>query len=139
MATITVPVNSRAFIKSGPTPTSEIAGEDLEVMIPLYRKSADQLLYTANSVATLKETSTVVGLTLSISETSGQILVASGRGAVVDFGVALTKGATYYLVGSGLIGLYSDITVGHQIVRVGFANESQDLIVDIYDYNEVKT
>ena len=139
MATLTIPVGTQPVVKSGPIPATLTAGEALDMLIPVYKKSNDQKHYAGNSVATTRETSQLVGVTVSVAELNSQVSVAAGKGTVVDFGVALTKGASYYLVGAGLIGLYSDITVGHQVVRVGVANEDQDLIIDLFDYNEVKS
>jgi hypothetical protein len=139
MATLTIPVGTQPFLKTTERPTCTQAGEALDVVVPVYKKATDSKLYTANSVTTDPETANVVGVTVSKSETDSQVLTIVTKNTVVDFNVALTKGETYYLVGAGLIGLFSDITVGHQVVRIGYANEDQDLVLDIQDRGEVKT
>jgi len=139
MATLTVPVGTQPFTKTAERPSTDDAGEALDVIVPVYKKAVDGKLYTANSSTTDPETKGVVGVTISKAELDSQVLTLKQSQTVLDFNVALTKGETYYLVGAGLIGLFSDITVGHQIVRIGYANEDQDLVLDIQDRGEVKT
>lgn len=138
MALISIPVGTQPFTKSPERPDSSTAGEALDVITPVYKKAVDGKLYTADSSTTDSETHNVVGITFSKAEAESQVMTLKQSETVVDFGVALTKGETYYLSGSG-IGLFSDITVGHQIVRLGFANEEQDLVIDILNRGEVKT
>ena len=139
MATLTIPVGAQPVLKTFERPACATAGEALGMVVPIYKKASDRELYTANSVTTDPETSKVIGITVSAAEIDSQVLTVSAKGTVLDFGVALTKGETYYLVGAGLIGLFSDITVGHQVVRIGYANEDTDMVIDIQDRGEVKT
>lgn len=139
MATVTIPAGTQPVLKSFERPSCDTAGEAIGMIVPVYKKAVDGELYTANSVTTDPETPNVVGITVSAAEVDSQVLTVSAKGTVLDFGVALTKGQTYYLVGAGAIGLFSDITVGHQVVRIGYANEDTDLVIDIQDRGEVKT
>jgi hypothetical protein len=139
MATVTIPAGTQPVLKSFERPACATAGEALGMVVPVYKKASDNELYTADSVTTDPATSNVVGITVSAAEVDSQVLTVSTKGTVLDFGVALTKGQTYYLVGAGAIGLFSDITVGHQVVRIGYANEDTDLVIDIQDRGEVKT
>jgi len=138
VATLTIPVGTQPFTKTTERPESVQAGEALDVIVPVYKKAVDGKYYTANSVTTDPETYAVAGITFSKSEIDSQVSILKKKGTVVDFGVALVKGSAYFLVGTG-IGLYSDITVGHRVVQIGYSDEATDLVIDIIDRGEVKT
>jgi len=138
MAAISIPVGTQPFLKSQERPQSRVAGEAIGVIVPVYRKATDDKYYIADSDLTDAETSVVSGISISKSETDSQVLFVSTRGTVVDFGVALTDGTTYFLTGPGTIGPYSDVAVSDAVVRVGYANEDGDFVVDIWVTGTIK-
>jgi hypothetical protein len=59
-------------------------------------------------------------------------------GAVIDFGGTLTVGDTYWLAGSIISNAYSDVSSLDYLVRLGYANEDGDFVVNIINQGEVK-
>lgn len=140
MTTISIPVGAQPVLRATEDrPVIRPAGAAIGVIVPIYKKSADNKHYTADSDPTDAETSVVVGITITKADADGdKIAFVYSQGQVIDFGGTLTKGDVFYLKDS-TIAEYADITVGHQIVRLGTANEAGDFIVDIFNQDEVKT
>jgi hypothetical protein len=72
MATLAIPAGSQPFLKTSERPLSRQAGAAIAVMDPIYLKSSDSKYYTADSDPTDAETSVVVGIALTKSETENQ-------------------------------------------------------------------
>ncbi len=138
MATLTVPVGSQPFLKTPERPTSRQAGAAIDVMAPIYQKSSDSKYYTANSSPTDAETSVVVGIAIGKSETDAYVNYVGTTGAVIDFGGTLTVGDTYWLDGTTISNAYADVTALDYLVRLGYANEDGDFVVNIVVQGEVK-
>jgi|GEM_PF-5567952 len=138
MATLTIPVGAQPFPKTANVrPESGQATAALDVMQPIYLNSTTSKYTAADSDPTDSATSQVVGITVSPSETDQYVWFVTTKGTVIDYGSALTPGTQYYLAGTA-IGEYSDVSSLDQLVRLGYANEDGDFVVDITIQNEVK-
>ena len=138
MTTITIPVGAQPFLKTSERPISRVAGEAIAVMDPIYLKSSDGKYYTADSDPTDAETSVVVGIALSKSETDAYVHYVSTTGSVIDAGLSLTVGDTYWLNGSVIDNSYAAVSSLDYLVRLGYANEDGDFVVNIIVQGEVK-
>lgn len=138
MTTVSIPVGSQPFLKTSERPLSRQAGAAIAVMDPIYLKSSDSKYYTADSDPTDAETSVVVGIALTKSETDAYVHYVGTTGAVIDFGGTLTAGDTYFLNGSVISNAYSDVSSLDYLVRLGYANEDGDFVVNIINQGEVK-
>jgi hypothetical protein len=138
MATLAIPVGSQPFLKTSERPISRQAGAAIAVMDPIYLKSSDSKYYTADSDPTDAETSVVVGIALSKSETDAYVHYVSTTGTVIDFGGTLTVGDTYWLNGSVIDNSYAAVSSLDYLVRLGYANEDGDFVVNIINQGEVK-
>jgi len=142
MAAITLPVDCNPFTKTDERPLSRIAGEAIDQIQPIYYKLSAQKYFVADgdpsAVTAGDEPYTVVGISLSIAETDTYVTYVQQQGTIIDFGTALTKGDQYYLTGPGTIGPYADVATGDYLVRLGFADENTDFVVDIFNTGVVK-
>ena len=138
MTTITIPVGAQPFLKTSERPISRVAGEAIAVMDPIYLKSSDGKYYTADSDPTDAETSVVVGIALSKSETDAYVHYVSTTGSVIDAGLSLTVGDNFWLVGSAIDNACSSITALDYVVKLGYCNEDGDFVVNIINQGEVK-
>lgn len=138
MATLAIPAGSQPFLKTSERPLSRQAGAAIDVMDPIYLKSSDSKYYTADSDPTDAETSVVVGIALSKSETDAYVHYVSTTGAVIDFGGTLTVGDNYWLDGTTITNAYSDITAGDYVVKLGYCNEDGDFVTNIINQGETK-
>ena len=138
MTTITIPVGTQPFLKTSERPISRVAGEAIAVLDPIYLKSSDGKYYVADSDPTDAETSVVVGIALSKSETDAYVHYVSTTGSVIDAGLSLTVGDTYWLNGSVIDNSYAAVSSLDYLVRLGYANEDGDFVVNIINQGEVK-
>lgn len=138
MTTVSIPVGAQPFPKTANVrPESGQSGSALDVIQPIYLDSSDSKYKAADSDPAEAATSQVVGLTVSKSETDQYVWFVTTKGTVIDFGGSLTAGDQYYLDGT-TIAEYGDVTAGDQLVRLGYANEAGDFVVDITIQNETK-
>ncbi len=138
MATLTIPVGAQPFSKTANVrPESGQATAALDVIQPIYLDSGTSKYTVADSDPTDNATSQVVGITVSPSETDKYVWFVTTKGTVIDWGSALTPGTQYYLAGTA-IGEYSDVPSLDRLVRLGYANEDGDFVVDITIQGEAK-
>lgn len=139
MANITIPVGTQVIVKTSERPLSRQAGEALGMIVPIYRKASDGKYYKADADPADTEKNTVVGITITISEADKYVAYVANEGTIIDFGVALTKGTTYWLTGLGTVGEYSDVTNGDALVQLGHCDNNQDFLLDILHYGQTKS
>lgn len=78
MATITVPVNSKPFLKTFNPLGGRKAGEAIDIIAPVYLDSvtdpADPVVKNADSDPTDATTSVVIGISITQAETDSQVI-----------------------------------------------------------------
>lgn len=140
MANLTIAAGTQPFTKTAERPVSRKAGEGLNTPImPLYFKASDSKVYRADSSTADTEKNTVIGISVSISETDQYVYTVADKGSIIDWGASLTKGTTWYLTGLGTIGEYTDVSIGDALVQLGHTDDNQDFIVDILHFNQTKS
>ena len=138
MATLSIPVGAQPFPKTpNIRPATGQAAAALGVMQAIYLVAATGKYAAADSDPTDLATSQVVGITVSISETDQYFWFVNTKGTIIDFGGTLVAGTQYYLDGT-TIAAYGDVTAADRLVRLGYANENLDFVVDITIQNEAK-
>ena len=142
MATITVPANSKPFLKTLNVLGGREAGAAIDIIEPIYLDSvtdpANPVVKVADSDPTDSATSVVIGIAITKAETGSQCIYAYTTGDVIDFGGTLTVGDNYWLVGSTIDNAYSSITAADYVVKLGYCNEDGDFVVNIINQGEVK-
>lgn len=142
MATITVPVNSKPFLKTLNALGGRKAGEAIDIIEPIYLDSttdpADPVVKVADSDPADAATSVVIGISITKAETGSQVIYAYTTGDVIDFQGTLTVGDNYWLDGTTITNAYSDITAADYVVKLGYCNEDGDFVVNIINQGETK-
>jgi hypothetical protein len=142
MATITVLVNSKPFLKTLNALGGRKAGAAIDIIEPIYLDSTtdptDPVVKVADSDPAVAATSVVIGIAVTKAETDSQCVYAYTTGDVIDFGGTLTVGDNYWLVGSTIDNAYSSIPAADYVVKLGYCNEDGDFVVNIIVQGEVK-
>lgn len=140
MTAISVPVNSKPFLKTLNALGGRKAGGAIDIIQAVYLDDTtdpdDPVAKVANSNA--EATSVVIGISITQAETGSQVIFAYTTGDVIDFGGTLTVGDNYWLDGTSITNDYADITSGHYVVKLGYCNEAGDLVVNIINQGETK-
>lgn len=140
MATLAIPVNSKPFLKTLGALGGRKAGGAIDIIEPIYLDDTtdpdDPVVKVANSNA--EATSVVIGISITQAETGSQCIFAYTTGDVIDFQGTLTVGDNYWLDGTTITNAYADITVADYVVKLGYANEDGDFVVNIINQGEVK-
>ena len=142
MTAISVPVNSKPFVKTLNALDGRKAGEAIDIIAPVYLDSVtdpnDPVVKNADSDPTDSATSVVIGISITKAETGSQCIYAYTTGDVIDFGGTLTVGDNYWLDGTTITNAYSDITAADYVVKLGYCNEDGDFVVNIINQGETK-
>lgn len=144
MTTLTVPVNSKPFLKTLNALGGREAGEAIDIIQPVYLDSVTDpespVLKVATSDPTDPTTSVVVGISVTQAETGSQCIFSFTTGDIINFQGTLTAGSNYWLDRSGTItnDYSTDIASGDYVVKLGFATEAGDWCTDIVDLRETK-
>ncbi len=142
MTAISVPVNSKPFLKTLNVLGGREAGEAIDIIAAVYLDSVTDpdapVVKNADSDPTDATTSVVIGISITKAETGSQVIYAYTTGDVIDFGGTLTVGDNYWLDGTTITNAYADITAGDYVCKLGYCNEDGDFVVNIINQGEVK-
>ena len=102
-------------------------GEAVTAVQPVYLDSGQY--FKADTSTSTK--ATVVGVSLIAGDLNGSSIIVPDE-SKLDLGAILTKGVYYYLGSTaGTIVPYADLTTGEYVTRIGFAESTSVLLLDI--------
>jgi len=137
MTTLTVPANSKPFLKTLNPLGGREAGEAIDIIQAVYL-NADGKVYIADSDPTDPLTSVVIGISITQAELGSQVIYSYTTGDVIDFQGTLTVGSNFWLFGNSITDSYSDIASLDFVVKLGYCNEDGDWVTNIINQGEVK-
>jgi len=125
MTTLTVPANSKPFLKTLNPLGGREAGEAIDIIQAVYL-NADGKVYIA------------IGISITQAELGSQVIYSYTTGDVIDFQGTLTVGSNFWLFGNSITDSYSDIASLDFVVKLGYCNEDGDWVTNIINQGEVK-
>ena len=115
--------------------SSETAGVDAGMFVTL--DATQQVVKLENS---LNNTAGLYGIYLCLNDAGpGQPVTVATSGATVDLGLSSLDGNTYWAnTSAGLVGLYSDVSVGEYLSMAGYGVASDYFYLSAYITQEQK-